>query len=409
MTLHESIVDGLVDVRTNKLRTLLQTIGVILGVASLVAVQGLVDAGRRQSIKFFNEVGGLTKVLVHGKRVSDPVQTARQLASTGLTWDDARAIREEVREARLVDPAVDSYQPVRRGEFAEVHEITGVTADYPDVYKFYPVRGRFLTADDIRSAARVCVLGDTAARRYFGGEDPLGQVLYIGGTGFRVAGIMQRKEFYFNQDYNALEWMNRLTFVPITAVFARFTGDAERRVDYINVVIDDVEHNTAAARAIEGVLLRRHALVRDFEIIDRSDRMRRRSEQNQVFDITFLACGIVSLLVGGIVIMNIMLSSFHERVREIGVRKALGAKGSDIAAQFLVEAVLVTVIGGLAGLALGLGFARAISTLLEAPAVITPRMALVGVAASVGVGLFFGVYPALRAARLNPVDALRYE
>jgi putative ABC transport system permease protein len=155
--------------------------------------------------------------------------------------------------------------------------------------------------------------------------------------------------------------------------------------------------------------VRRHGGVKDFVVVNRSDRLARSQEEGKVFDVTFLVTGIVSLVVGGIVIMNIMLASFQERIREVGVRKALGAKGTDIVAQFLVESVLVTSIGGAFGLLAGIGFAKGISVMLGEPAVITARMAVVGVIASVTTGLFFGMYPAFRASRLNPVEALRYE
>lgn len=410
MTIPESLIDGLVDVRDHKLRTLLQTLGVILGVASLVAVQGLVDSGRRQALAFFSEFGGLTKLLVVNKPPKDAVLTARQLASRGLTWDDAEAIRREVPSARLVDPVVESWLPVRQGAYNRRREITGVTPDYAVIYKFYPARGRFVTRDDLSAAARVVVLGDSAAKTYFGNDDALGKTLHIGDTGFTVVGVMRRKEFYFHDgDENALEWMNRMTVVPFTAITGRFTGDAYRRVDFMNVVVDRVENNPKVTRDVEALLFRRHGGIRDVEVFNRSERLARRQEQQRVFDVTFLATGIVSLLVGGIVIMNIMLASFQERIREVGVRKALGAKGADIAAQFLVESILVTCLGGAVGLVLGVGFAQGITALLGQPAVITPRMALVGVVASVGTGLVFGLYPAVKAARLNPVDALRFE
>jgi len=144
-------------------------------------------------------------------------------------------------------------------------------------------------------------------------------------------------------------------------------------------------------------------------VYNRNERLNQAREQGKIFDITFLVTGIVSLLVGGIVIMNIMLASFQERIREVGVRKALGAKGTDIAAQFLVESVLVTGVGGAVGLAFGVALAKGITLLLNRPAIITPSMAVIGVLASVSVGLFFGLYPAVKAARLNPVEALRYE
>jgi putative ABC transport system permease protein len=410
VTLRESIVDALVEVRVNRGRTFLQTLGIILGVASLVAVQGLSDAGRRQALKFFAEFGGLRKILVLNRPIKDRVQTARQLASQGLTWSDVEALRREVTFATQIDPIVENNLMVRTPTYLKEREITGATPDYQAVYKFFPARGRFLIDDDLASMSRVVVLGDSAARLYFGNEDPLGKTLFIGEAGFRVVGVMRRKEFYFNEgDRNALEWMNRMTIIPITAMYTRFTGDPNRKVTYINVMVDKVDNNPKAAEAVKKVLYRRHAGVQDFEVYNRAERLRQREQQNQVFDVTFLVTGLVSLIVGGIVIMNIMLASLRDRIREVGVRKAIGARGLDVALQFLVESILVTSIGGLMGLPLGMVFANAITALLGQPAIITPQMAIVSVVASVGTGLFFGLYPAIKAARLNPVEALRYE
>jgi putative ABC transport system permease protein len=410
VTLRESVVDALVEVRVNRGRTVLQTLGVILGVASLVAVQGLTDAGRRQALKFFSELGGLRKILVLNKPVKERVQSAKQLASAGLTWADVEALRRDVPQATRVDPIASVPLIVRTPSFQKERDISGVTPDYQAIYNFYPARGRFLIDDDLASMSRVAVLGDTAARLYFGNEDPLGKTLFIGDVGFRVVGVMRRKEFYFNEnDRNALEWMNRQTFVPITALYARFTGDPDRRVNYINIMVDKVANNRKATEAIKTALYRRHGGVEDFQVINREERLRQEESQGRVFDVTFLVTGIVSLIVGGIVIMNIMLASLRDRIREVGVRKAIGARGIDVALQFLVESILVTSIGGVAGLPLGMLFASGITALIGQPAIITPKMAAVSIVASVGTGLFFGLYPALKAARLNPVEALRYE
>jgi putative ABC transport system permease protein len=410
VTLRESIVDALVEVRVNRGRTVLQTLGVILGVASLVAVQGLTDAGRRQSLKFFNELGGLKKILIINKPIKERVQSAKQMASLGLTLGDVEALRREIKQATRVDPIASAPLMVRTPSYLKERDISGLTPDYPAVYNFYPARGRFLIDDDLATMARVVVLGDTAAHLYFGNEDPIGKTLFIGDGGFRVVGVMRRKEFYFNEgDRNALEWMNRMTMIPITALYARFTGDSDRKVNYINVMVDKVANNRKAAEAIKTVLYRRHGGVQDFEVYNREERLRQQESQGRVFDVTFLVTGIVSLIVGGIVIMNIMLASLRERIREVGVRKAIGARGIDVALQFLVESILVTSIGGIAGLPLGMLFANGITALIGQPAVITPQMAVVSIIASVGTGLFFGLYPAVKAARLNPVDALRYE
>jgi putative ABC transport system permease protein len=408
--LREAVADGLTEVREHKLRTFLQTLGVVLGVASLVAVQGLVDAGRRRTMEFWSEIGGLTKLLVVNRPPRDAVLTARELASSGLTWEDSQAIKREVPHVVRVDPIAGTSLPVRYRDYRRTRDVSAVTPDYATIYKFYPARGRFVTDDDLQSQARVVVLGDTAARTYFGNEDPLGKTLYIGEVGFTVVGIMTRKEFFFDDDdHNALEWMNRMTMIPLGCLYTRFTGDPRRRVEYVNVIVESVEHNEPATREIEALLARRHGGVKDFEVHNRSARMAQAQEQGRIFDVTFLVTGIVSLAVGGIVIMNIMLASFQERIREVGIRKAIGAHGSVVAVQFLVESVLVTCIGGAVGLALGLGFAGAMGSLLGTSVVITPKMAVVGVVASVATGLFFGIYPAIRAARLSPVEALRYE
>jgi ABC-type antimicrobial peptide transport system permease subunit len=410
MTIRESIADALVEVRVNRGRTVLQTLGVILGVASLVAVQGLTDAGRRQALGFFSELGGLRKILVVNRPIKTRVQSAKTLASNGLTLADVESLRKEVSFATRVDPIAVTSLMVRTPSYLKERDISGLTPDYPSVYNFYPARGRFLIEDDMASMARVVVLGDTAARLYFGNEDPLGKTLFLGDVGFQVVGVMRRKEFYFNEgDRNALEWMNRMTIIPITALYARFTGDPDRKVAYINVMVDKVKNNRKAAEAIKAVLTRRHGGVTDFEVINREERLKQQESEGAVFDITFMVTGIVSLIVGGIVIMNIMLASLRDRIREVGVRKAIGARGLDVALQFLVESVLVTSIGGLAGLPLGMAFAAGITALLGQPAIITPRMAIVSVVASVTVGLVFGLYPALKASRLNPVEALRYE
>jgi putative ABC transport system permease protein len=199
-------------------------------------------------------------------------------------------------------------------------------------------------------------------------------------------------------------------FVPVTTMLNRMSGDRRaQKVAYVNVQVRDLKDMDKAMDEVTAILRRQHGGVQDFDVINRAARMKQMEQQGAIYDITFMVCGTISLLVGGIVIMNILLASFNERVREVGTRKALGATGLNIMAQFLVESVVVTLIGGVAGVMLGAGFTRIISDLIQQPVVLSPRMVVSGLSFSIVVGIFFGFYPAVKAARLNPIQALRYE
>jgi ABC-type antimicrobial peptide transport system permease subunit len=300
---------------------------------------------------------------------------------------------------------------VKAPGFEKQLEVAGGTPVYEHMYDFHPAEGRFLTQEDLARSAKVVVLGSTRREQLFGGRPALGQVISIGADRYTVVGVMERKEFYWNSaNRNALEWMNEMMFVPLTSVITRMVGDREnQKVAYINVQVRDVKDMEKATDEVTAILRRAHGGVLDFQVFNRKAFMQQMDEQGRIYDITFLTCGTISLLVGGIVIMNILLASFNERIREVGTRKALGATGLNILAQFLVESVVVTIVGGLLGLGLGVGFTQAMSTLIQQPVVMTAQNMLLGLVFAVTIGIFFGFYPAIRAARLNPIEALRYE
>jgi ABC-type antimicrobial peptide transport system permease subunit len=289
--------------------------------------------------------------------------------------------------------------------------MSGATPTYEHMYDFHPAEGRFITSEDVARSAKVVVVGSTRREQMFGGRPAVGQVISVGTDRYTVVGVMERKEFYWNSaNRNALEWMNEMTWVPVTSVITRMVGDREnQKVAYINVQVRDIKDMDKATEEVKTILRRAHGGVEDFQVFNRAAFMQQMDEQGRIYDITFLTCGTISLLVGGIVIMNILLASFNERVREVGTRKALGATGLNIMAQFLVESVVVTIVGGLLGLGLGVGFTHAMSTLIQQPVVMTARNMLLGLVFAVTIGVFFGFYPAVRAARLNPIEALRYE
>jgi len=411
LSLWDSVKDGVVDMATHKSRSVLQMVGIVLGVGSVVATFGLIDGGRRQGQKFWEETGGIKKMFIRELDAREMKQTAHEKKSKGLSYDDALALGAQATTLELVEPTMERQEVVRAPGFEKRLAISGATPSYEPMYDFHPAEGRFVTAEDLARSSKVVVLGSTRREQLFGGRPAVGQVISIGADRYTVVGVMQRKEFYWNSaNRNALEWMNELVFLPVTSVVTRMVGDrANQKVAYINVQVRDVKDMERASQEVTTILRRQHGGVVDFQVFNRAAFMQQMDEQGKIYDITFLTCGTISLLVGGIVIMNILLASFNERVREVGTRKALGATGLNILAQFLVESGVVTIVGGLLGLGLGVGFTHAISSLIQQPVVMTVQNMLLGLGFAVTIGVFFGFYPAIRAARLNPIEALRYE
>ena len=411
MSLWDSVVDGVVDINTHRSRSLLQMVGIVLGVASVVATFGLIDGGRRKGQEFWDKTGGIRKMFIRELDAHEMKQNAQEKKSKGLTYEDALALQTQATTLDLVEPTMERNEIVRSPGFEKQLEVSGATQTYEHMYDFHPAEGRFITSEDLSRKAKVVVLGSTRREELFGGRPALGQLISIGGDRYTVVGVMERKEFYWNSaNHNNLEWMNRFIFVPVTSMLTRMAGDRQnQKVAYINVQVRDVKDMDKATEEVKTILRRSHGGVLDFQVFNRAAFMRQQEQQGRIYDITFLTCGTISLLVGGIVIMNILLASFNERVREVGTRKAIGATGLNIMAQFLVESVVVTILGGLLGLALGVGFTTAMSNLIQQPVVMTPRIMAIGLLFAVSVGIFFGFYPAIRAARLNPIEALRYE
>jgi len=410
-SLWDSVVDGIVDINTHRSRTVLQMVGIVLGVASVVATFGLIDGGRRQGQRFWDETGGIRKMFIRELDARELKQDAVEKRSKGLTYDDALALEAEATTIDLVEPTMERRELVKALGFEKRLDVSGATPNYEPMYDFHPAEGRFLTVEDMERSSKVVVLGSTRREELFGGRPAVGRVISIGADRYTVVGVMERKEFYWNSaNSNNLAWMNRLMFVPITSMITRMVGDRQnQKVAYINVQARTVEGMEAATDEVKAILRRAHGGVEDFQVFNRAAFMQQMDQQNRIYDVTFLVCGTISLLVGGIVIMNILLASFNERIREVGTRKALGATGLNIMAQFLVESVVVTIFGGLLGLGLGVGFTAAMSSLIQQPVVMTPRIMALGLFFAVAVGIFFGFYPAVRAARLNPIEALRYE
>lgn len=409
MLILEAIIDGIRDIKDHFGRTLLQLVGIILGAGSIVATFSLSVAGKEASMKFYRVSGGIERIWVGNKDTGKITLDAKALASDGLTYSDAMAIREEAKEIDLVSPVSQKNMVVRYGGIEKTRDVMGVTPAYSPISFFKVEHGRFITDTDLATAARVVVLGTTRAAEFFGSDNPVGKTITIDGAGYLVVGVMEEKYFSFDQRRNVLRWMNRQMYMPITTMMTR-RGEplSQGRISFLHARMKDVKKHEEAVAEIERILFRRHG-VEDFQVFSRVKNLQRNESEGKMYDMTFMICGIISLLVGGIVIMNIQLASFNERVREIGTRKAVGATPAQIFFQMLTESVLVSVLGGVLGIFAGKFFTEGISMLTRNPAIITPGTIINALIFAAGTGLVFGMYPAIRASRLNPIEALRTE
>jgi len=410
MLILEAILDGIRDIKDHFGRTILQLVGIILGAGSIVATFSLSVAGKEEAMRFYAMSGGIQKIWIRNKPTGKVTLDAKALASKGLTYRDALVLQRQTKEIDLVSPVASRDMTIRYRTIEKPRSVMGIAPAYSPMNDFHAEKGRFISDTDLASSARVVVLGSDRAREFFGSENPLGKTLAINGAGYEVVGVMEEKYFSFdNGEHNALRWMNRQMYIPITTFVTR-RGEplAEGRISFMHARMRDIKKHVEAVDEIKAVLTREHG-VNDVEVFSRVANLKRNEDNNKMYDMTFMICGIISLLVGGIVVMNIQLASFNERVREIGTRKAVGASPAQIFVQFLTESVLVSVFGGFLGLFVGKLFADGIGMLTQNATIITPGTIINALVFAAGTGLVFGMYPAIRASRLHPIEALRTE
>ncbi|HKO57030.1 MAG TPA: ABC transporter permease [Thermoanaerobaculia bacterium] len=409
MIILESIIDGIRDIRDHFGRTLLQLVGIILGAGSIVATFSLSVAGKSASMEYYRVSGGIQKIWIGDKPTGKVTLSAKALASKGLVYSDVVALRRDTKNIDLVSPVSQQEMTIRYRSIEKPRSVMGVLPAYSPMNDFHAGSGRFITDNDVSSAARVVVLGSERAREFFGSDNPIGKTVSMNGSGYQVVGVMEEKYFSFDKKRNVMRWMNRQIYIPLTTLVTRKGEPLEQgKISFMHARMRDIKKDGEAVDEIKAVLQREHG-VGDFEVFSRVANLRRNEQQNKMYDTLFMVCGIISLVVGGIVVMNIQLASFNERVREVGTRKAVGASPAQIFFQFLSESILVSLFGGLLGLIAGKGFTTGIGMLLRTPPVITFMTCVYALVFAAGTGLLFGMYPAIRASRLNPIEALRTE
>jgi putative ABC transport system permease protein len=413
MTIIESIRIALRSLAANKLRAALTMLGIIIGVAAVIALMGI-GRGAQQAINSqINSMGTNLIFVSPGSTNQGGVRTNQGTAQT-LTYDDAVALStQELSAVAAVAPEVRNFgQAVYQGNNVNT-QIVGVTPEYETVRNFKVQSGEFINSANVTARSTVAVIGAGIMNSLFNGEDPVGQTLRINNVGFKVVGVLESKggSGFGNQDDQIL--------VPLTTVAARLQRGNFRGsnlVNQISVQAAGENQMSAAIQQISEVLRERHKIrfEDDFTVRSQEDLLATANQITGVFTLFLGGVAGISLLVGGIGIMNIMLVSVTERTREIGIRKAIGATRGNILAQFLTEATVLSVMGGLIGVLLGMAIARAISTLsaggtFQLNSVVSLDSVLLATLFAMAIGLFFGIYPAYRAASLHPIDALRYE
>ncbi len=417
MKFMEAVRIALRALAANKLRSSLTMLGIIIGVAAVIALMS-VGQGVQELITEELQSAGSNLLIVVPGRLEDaqPGDPRARRPSNPLTNGDWMAIRDPLKVPYLlaVAPEADGQATVSYGKTTLSLTITGTNEDYPFVRNFFPQDGRFLTSEDVTGEARVVVLGRNVAEKLFSPDIyPIGQTIRINHIPFRVVGVMEDK------GGSGFRNFDDMVYVPFTTAQQRLfpylrSQRGEPTLSLILVKVDSEENLKLAQTAIEDLLRERHRITfldeDDFSVINQADILDIFGSITGVLTTFLGGIAAISLLVGGIGIMNIMLVSVTERTREIGLRKAVGAKRRDILLQFLVEAMVLSLIGGLIGMLLGFAGAEMLASLSEdLRAVISLDSILLATGFSLLVGLFFGIYPALRAAQLHPIDALRYE
>ncbi len=393
----------------NKMRSFLTTLGIVIGVAAVIAMVAIGQGAKARVEEAFASMGSSLLIVMSGTTTSGGAQGGYGSLPT-LTWDDLRAIQREVPAVRWAAPALRVGAQVISDEQNWTTSVTGTTPDFFAIRDWSVTRGAPLTESDIESGAKVAVVGQTVAEKLYGrGADPTGQLVRIKNVPFQIIGQLAKKgQSPMGQDYDDA------VFVPVSTFRSKLQGGLKNYLTGVIMVGAISADSTARAeRQIASLLRDRHHLLAgaddDFSIRNLTEMANAQAQGTKTLTSLLAAIAAVSLLVGGIGIMNIMLVSVTERTREIGLRMAVGAKPRNILAQFLVEATTLSLLGGLIGVSLGVVIALEVARRFGWAMIVSPGIMLLAVGFSALVGIGFGMYPASKASRLDPIDALRYE
>jgi putative ABC transport system permease protein len=406
---------GLENLRAHKLRSLLTMLGMIFGVAAVVAMLSI-GAGAQQEVMAFIEQLGVRNLIVEAREAPDnqTLQKVRKLSS-GLSFQDLRVIQSNIEQISAAS-ARKRFTPSKlmpKPLAGDSPVVYGVAPAYATIGNLRVASGRFFDDAETSAAAPVAVLGEAAAAALFGADDPVGRYVKVNDQWFRVIGVAG-PQLTVQSDVAGIpaQDRNNIIYVPLYAsVFRLEDGQSAQKdeIDGIYLQMNQGADVTGAAAMIRGILDVAHRGAGDFSIVSPAELLAEQRRTQRIFEMVMVAIASISLLVGGIGIMNIMLASVLERTREIGVRRAIGARQRDVVRQFLIETTIISLSGGVAGILLGVGLSQLIGVLAGWSTIVTTSSIVLAFGVSVAIGIVFGLYPAVRASRLDPVKALHYE
>ncbi|MFC1558463.1 ABC transporter permease [candidate division KSB1 bacterium] len=411
MNFNESFITGLEGIRSHKMRSFLTALGIVFGVSAVIAMLSIGEGAKQEALEQI-KLMGMNNILIQDFQLdtSDPA-ASRTNFSMGLTYADARSIEDICALVRYATPQKEFNLNVTYKNNTAVGTVVGTTQEYSDVLNFPVSKGRFITFHDVLDRTRVCVLGGGIKKDLLRYEEPVGKKIKIGDLWYTVVGVMEDRNIPGGKKGSIkTRNLNQDIYIPITASFKRLVNDPfASEIDQITAQVIETEKITEAANIIRNIINRRHNGVPDFQIIIPEALLRQSQETQRIFNIVMGAIAGISLLVGGIGIMNIMLASILERTKEIGVRRAVGATRMDILGQFIIEAILISFSGGILGIFLGYGMTLIIAFYAKWSTIVSFYMIILAFGVSVSVGLLFGILPARKAAQLDPIESLRYE
>lgn len=412
MQFSENITLAVRALADHKMRSFLTMLGIIFGVASVIAMLSIGEGAKREAIAKYQDLG-VNNIIIREKNLSDAeLEEVRARFSPGLSLNDAAVIMDVVPGVDKVAGQAELSAEVKYTDKTVKSTVIGVTADFLPMMNFKVGNGELITQRQYDERLKVCVIGAGVANSLFQSENPVGQMVKIEDQWLEVVGVLQSKTLFTETVGElAARDMNTDVYVPLTTFLNRFkpTNTLTSQIQQITVQMDGSGKLVESSKLIDEILKRHHWKQADYNIVIPYELLKQEEKERQIFNLLLGAIAAISLIVGGIGIMNIMLATVTERTREIGIRRAIGARKADIMSQFVTEAVVISIVGGLIGVMLGLTLSLVVSSFTDVSTYIRIYSIVIAFTFSVIVGISFGWLPAKNAANLKPVDSIRYE